>query len=229
MLMVTFCVVTVFVLIVSVIAVSVTFMSRRSRRTTFHVVLNDVIGGVEDDLRGAVVLLELDDFGALVIVFEAKNVGDRGAAPAIDRLVVIADDGEVIVLAGEVREQLVLGGVGVLELVDHQEAPLLAVGARERRIFAKDLEHAHDQIAKVEAVLGLQTFLIVFVEPGVVLVVLGVGVFVRARGVDAAVFAAFDIGGHASNARGVSLLVASLQQVSNQAVLVLVIVDLKAP
>jgi len=40
--------------------------------------------------------LQADDFGAGKIVIEAQDVVDLGAAPAIDRLVVIADAADVL-------------------------------------------------------------------------------------------------------------------------------------
>ena len=49
----------------------------------------------EDAARGAVVLLELDDPGALEVVLEPEDVAQRGAAPPVDALVGVADDREV--------------------------------------------------------------------------------------------------------------------------------------
>ena len=52
-------------------------------------------GGGEDVAGGAVIALEADDLGAGKIVLEAQDVVDLGAAPAIDRLVVVADAADV--------------------------------------------------------------------------------------------------------------------------------------
>ena len=46
----------------------------------------------------AVVVLEPDDPGAGKVALEAQDVADLGAAPAIDRLVVVADAAEIAVL-----------------------------------------------------------------------------------------------------------------------------------
>ena len=46
---------------------------------------------------GAVVLLQPDDLGAGEVLLEAQDVADLGAAPAIDRLVVVADAADVAV------------------------------------------------------------------------------------------------------------------------------------
>ena len=60
------------------------------------VVGDQVGGGAEDVLGRAIVALELDDLGAGEILLEAQDVVDLGAAPAIDRLVVVADAADVL-------------------------------------------------------------------------------------------------------------------------------------
>ena len=56
---------------------------------------DDRVRGVEDQLRRAVVLLELDDGRVRVVALEVEDVAQVGAAPRVDRLVVVADDREV--------------------------------------------------------------------------------------------------------------------------------------
>ncbi len=59
------------------------------------VVRDQMRGGGEDVAGGAVIALEPDHLGAGKIVLEAQDVVDLGAAPAIDRLVVVADAADV--------------------------------------------------------------------------------------------------------------------------------------
>ena len=59
------------------------------------IVGDEVRGGAEDMGGRAVVALEPDDGGARKILLEAQDVVDLGAAPAIDRLVVVADAADV--------------------------------------------------------------------------------------------------------------------------------------
>ena len=56
------------------------------------------VGRVEDELGGAVVLLELDHGGVGIVGLEVEDVAQVRAAPAVDRLVVVTHDGEVAVL-----------------------------------------------------------------------------------------------------------------------------------
>ncbi len=57
------------------------------------------VGNGENVGRRAVILLELDHLGALELLFEIENVGAVGAAPRVDRLVVVTDHHDVAVLA----------------------------------------------------------------------------------------------------------------------------------
>ena len=59
------------------------------------IVGDEMRGGAEDMRGGAVVALQPDDGGAGKILVEAQDVVDLGAAPAIDRLVVVADAADV--------------------------------------------------------------------------------------------------------------------------------------
>src|SRR5690349_3665553 len=69
----------------------------------------------EDVAGRSVISLEPDDLRARKVVLEAQNVVDLGAAPAVDRLIVIAD-AAVFFLRGRGREPRVLpppaGGEG---------------------------------------------------------------------------------------------------------------------
>src|SRR5207247_2257669 len=60
------------------------------------IVRDQMRGGGEDVAGGAVVAFEPDHLGAGKIVLEAQDVVDLRAAPAIDRLVVVADAADVL-------------------------------------------------------------------------------------------------------------------------------------
>ena len=85
------------------------------------------VGGVQNVLGGAVVLLQPDDTRTPELPFEAEDIGDVRAAEAIDALVVITHHADVFCLIGQQRGQAVLQGVGVLILVDEDVAELALV------------------------------------------------------------------------------------------------------
>ncbi|MDB6054097.1 MAG: hypothetical protein JWN25_1620, partial [Verrucomicrobiales bacterium] len=91
-----------------------------------RVVFDDGVGGFEDDGGGTVVLFQLHDFDFRKVFFEFEEVGDFGAAPAIDALVIITDNAEIAMFFGEEIDELKLGGVGVLILIHHDVLEMLA-------------------------------------------------------------------------------------------------------
>ena len=92
----------------------------------FGVVADDGAGRGEDGLGRAVVLLELENLRGRVVALEIEDVADVGAAPAVDRLVLVADHAQISRSRGERLHDQVLDAVGVLVLVDQQmrRAPL---------------------------------------------------------------------------------------------------------
>ena len=80
------------------------------------------VGRVEDRRERAVVPPQ--DHGPCpeVAVLEGEDVVDRRATERVDRLVVVADDGDVAMLVSEGGDELGLRPVRVLELID-QDVP----------------------------------------------------------------------------------------------------------
>ena len=108
----------------------------------------------------AVVALEPDHVGAREILLEAQDVADLGAAPAVDRLVVVADAGDVPVLLGEQAQPEVLGDVGVLVLVDQDRAKAPLVVGEDLGLLPEQAEAVQEQIAEVAGVQRQQPLLI---------------------------------------------------------------------
>ena len=117
-------------------------------------VVGDEAGGGGEDVRGrAVVLLEPDDLGAGKVLLEAQDVGDLGAAPAVDRLVVVADAAEVAARLGEQPQPQILGDVGVLIFVDEDVAEAVADSPRARPGCSRKMrQHVQQQVAEVAGV-----------------------------------------------------------------------------
>ena len=59
------------------------------------IVGDDSGGGIQNFLRRAVIFFQAHDARAGIIFIEAKNVADVRAAPAVDRLILVADDAEL--------------------------------------------------------------------------------------------------------------------------------------
>ena len=118
------------------------------------------VGRVEDRRERAVVAPQDDRPRPEVALAEVEDVVDRGAAERVDRLVVVADDRHVPVALGERGDQLGLGAVGVLELVDQDVPEPAGDRAAGRRRRPHEPERERDLVAEVDAAVGRQQRLV---------------------------------------------------------------------
>ena len=124
-------------------------------------VLGDhLVGCAQDGASGAVVLLQRDDLQPRIVLRQALEVVDGGAAPAVDALVVVAHGGEGRVLAHQGLEQFVLHGVGVLVLVHQQVAESVLPLAPGLGIGAQQLQWQADQVIEVHRLVSVQALLV---------------------------------------------------------------------
>ena len=128
------------------------------------VVGDEAGGGGEDVSGGAVVALQPDHLRAGKVLLEAEDVADLGAAPAVDRLVVVADAADAAVRLRQQPEPEVLGDVGVLVLVHQQIAETLLVALEHVPVAGEEGEVVQQQVAEVGGVHGAQPLLIGGVE-----------------------------------------------------------------
>ena len=109
------------------------------------------VGSLEDAASGAVVLLQTDHLGVREVGGVLVNVLDLGAAPAIDRLVVVAHRHQAAtVLACQQAQPGVLHGVGVLEFVHQQVAEAPLVMLQQAWVVAPQVEGAQQQFGEVD-------------------------------------------------------------------------------
>ncbi len=130
------------------------------------VVVDELVGRLEDAPRGTVVLLQLHHLEAREVLLQALQVLRPRAAPGVDGLVVVAHCREHPHLAHQGAHQFVLGAVGILVFVHQQMADtVLPVAAH----LVTGLEQHHgvqDEVVEIHAVVGLQTALVFLVHPG---------------------------------------------------------------
>ena len=127
------------------------------------------VGGRQDGLGGAVVLLQQDRGGVGKVPFEVLDIADRRSAERVDGLVGVADNTELgrrnrIGVrsgdTGQLTDQHVLGVVGVLILVDEDVPETPAVVLGDLRV---PLQHRHrlpDQVVEIQRVRAAQASLI---------------------------------------------------------------------
>ena len=128
------------------------------------VVGDDLVGRVEDVAGGAVVLLELDDLRLGEVLLKVEDVPDVRAAPAVDRLVVVADDAEVVLLPRQQADELVLRGVGVLIFVHQNVLKPPLVILEHRRILGEQFQRPDEQVVEVQRVVAAQRLFVLLVD-----------------------------------------------------------------
>ncbi len=114
--------------------------------------LDEPMRGIEDRLPAAVVVDQHDARRLGVCGPEAEDVAERGAAEAVDALVVVAHDGDVAVRLGQELHQLPLCVVRVLELVDQDVAISRSLLLEHGGVIAQEPQREGHLVAEVEPI-----------------------------------------------------------------------------
>ena len=89
------------------------------------VVADDCVGGIQNGLGGAVVLLQTNHSRPFVLLLKGEDVFDRRPPEAVDGLVVVAHHTDVFPLPRQRGGQQILQVVGVLILINEDIAELV--------------------------------------------------------------------------------------------------------
>ena len=81
-------------------------------------------------------------------------------APAVDRLIVVADDRDVSAFVRQQRDQLQLQFIRVLELIDHEVAKPVSPAIAHVRMLAQQSHRERKQIVEVDGVQSFQLSLV---------------------------------------------------------------------
>ena len=114
------------------------------------------IGRRQNIFRGAVVLLQLDGTGFGIIFLKVHDVADVRATPAIDGLVSITHDTEVMMFGRQNLGQLILRTIGILIFVHQNVLKTVLVLDTDFLMFFQKQHRYHEQIIKVHGVIGTQ-------------------------------------------------------------------------
>ena len=118
----------------------------------------------EDVAARAIISFESDHLRAGKVPLEPQDVFDVGAAPGVDRLIVVADAAQIAVCLGEEAKPKILDDVGVLVLVDQDVAEPPPVRRENVVVFAQEPQRLEQEIAEIDGVERFQARLIALVE-----------------------------------------------------------------
>ncbi len=191
-----------------------------------RVVGDDAVGGFEDIGGGAVVLLEANGLGALIVGQEALDVLDLGAAPAVDGLVIVADDHHFAAVASQHPQPGVLDTVGILELIHQDVLEAVAVVLEDVGLAQPQLVGAQQEFCEVHQPGAIAGLLIGLVD---LLIGAGDGVAVEidVAGAQALVLLAVDVAHHGARRPVLLVEVEGLEHPADEAVLVVGVEDLE--
>ncbi len=125
-----------------------------------RIVDDEAIGQFEDGRVGAVIHLEPDDFRAGKNPLEFQDVSHFRAAPAVNRLVVVADDAERAMPPHERFGQRELDAVGVLVLVDLHVVEAALMAGEDVGKVAEEPMREQQEIVEIDGAAALEGLLI---------------------------------------------------------------------
>ena len=148
--------------------VSVAAARRRevARRVPIRPAARTRLASAEDLGRRAVVGLEPDDPRARVALGEADQVVARGAGERVDRLVLVADDRQVLAAAEPRVEERGLERVGVLVFVDREPAVAVADLGRDRGVGLDQPDRQFEHVLEIDPAGARLGGLVAAVEAG---------------------------------------------------------------
>ena len=115
---------------------------------------------IQNRLRGAVILLQLDHLRLRKYLFKIQDIADIRPSELINRLIVVADHAEISVLLRQEPYQLKLSRIGVLIFIHADITKTLLIAVEHIRIHPEQLHRFHDQIVKIQRIVLFQRILI---------------------------------------------------------------------
>ena len=115
---------------------------------------------IQNGLRGAVILLQLDRFCLGKSLVKGENILNGGTAELVDALVVVAHHHEVLIEARQQDGELQLRHVGVLKLVHAHVFEAFLIRLAHIGVIFEQQYRLHDDVVKIQRVGFAQDLLI---------------------------------------------------------------------
>ena len=121
------------------------------------------IGGIQNRLGGAVILLQTDGSASLVLLFKIQDIFDGCAPEAVNTLIVIAHNADIFISPSQQRGEQILHMVGVLILVHQNIAEFSLIVSTDIFVLLQQLYGHKDDIIKVQSIVFPEPLLILHI------------------------------------------------------------------
>ena len=126
------------------------FLRAQRLAQPLRIVRDHRAGGVENILRRTVVALQFDDSSSGKIPGETQENGNVRTSPAIDRLIFVAHNTNVLLRPGQQPQQLILHAISVLIFVHVNVLEACLPLLPRRRGFAQQTRRSQEQVVEVQ-------------------------------------------------------------------------------
>jgi hypothetical protein len=128
------------------------------------VMRNQGICRLEDIAGGAIILLQTHHLGVGIVALEALDVLHPGPAPAIDGLIIVAHQEEMVPVPGQQAQPGVLDGIGILELIHQDVGEALLVVVADVGAVPQQFVGAQQQIGEIDLAGALAGRLVLAID-----------------------------------------------------------------
>ena len=115
-------------------------------------------------LRRPVILFKANNLGTGKVFLKPQNISDLSPAPAIDRLVVIADATDIVAALSQQTQPKILGDVRILIFVDQHIVELALIVSEYIGVIEKQRHTVKQKIAEIGGIQDLKSILIDFIQ-----------------------------------------------------------------
>ena len=116
------------------------------------VLANKTVCRLHDELRRAIVLLQLEELCVLILLLEVQNVIDVGTTEAVDALRIVTHHTDTPMLPRQLQHNLLLRIVGILILIHQHVFETVDVLLTDILMMAEEQEGLHQQVVEVHGV-----------------------------------------------------------------------------
>ena len=128
------------------------------------IVCDHAVRRIQNILRTAVILLQLNDLRVRKILLKIEDISDIRTPKFVDRLIIVTDHTQIAVFARQQTDQFKLRRIRVLILVHHDIFEPFLIIVEHLHIRLEQLHRLHDEVIKIHRVILFQYGLILAVH-----------------------------------------------------------------